>query len=37
VEHLTLALTVQAWFVVMLIFGELLIALLWRQSALSQG
>jgi len=32
VEHLTLALTVQAWFVVVLIFGWLLIALLWRQS-----
>jgi len=33
VEHLTLALTVQAWLVVMLIFGELLIVLLWRHSA----
>jgi hypothetical protein len=33
VEHLTLALTVSAWFLVMLLFGELLIALLWGQSA----
>ena len=33
VEHLTLALTVQAWFAVMLTCGELLVGLLWRQSA----
>ena len=33
VEHLVLAITVQAWFLVMVIFGLLLIALLWRHSA----